>query len=66
MLIQRRSPISGKVNEQEILVTEQQLRLWREGMLIQRAMPDLTAGQREFIMTGITEAEWEEMFGTDE
>lgn len=63
MLIQRRSPFSGKVNSREIPVTQAQLDAWREGMLIQRAMPNLTAGQREFIMTGTTEEEWEEMFG---
>ena len=36
---------------------------WRyRGALIQDAFPDLDADQREFLMTGITPAEWAEMF----
>jgi hypothetical protein len=36
---------------------------WQEGTLIQEALPYLTPDQREFLMTGITEEEWEDMFG---
>lgn len=32
------------------------------GELIQNAFPELTPDQREFIMTGITPAEWGEIF----
>jgi len=36
---------------------------WRNsGALIQRAMPQLSDGQREFLMTGITPAEWDAIF----
>jgi hypothetical protein len=31
--------------------------------MIQNAMPNLTAAQREFLMTGVTEEEWKEMWG---
>lgn len=63
MLITRRSPFSGDVNTLDIPCTEAQLMLWEHGALIQNAMPNLTAGQREFIMTGITEEEWNATFG---
>ena len=37
---------------------------WREGkVLIQDAFPDISPDAREFIMTGITPAEWESTFG---
>lgn len=65
MKIQRRSPFSGKMNEWDIPVTQEQLDAWARGMLIQQAMPDLTPDQREFIMTGITPAEWDETFKED-
>jgi hypothetical protein len=32
-----------------------------DGELIQNAFPNLSAGDREFIKTGITEESWEEM-----
>lgn len=50
----------------EIAVTEEQLAAHRNGMLIQRAMPDLTPDEREFIMTGATPEEWEEIHGSEE
>jgi len=58
MIIERRSPFSGETNQMEIPVTKVQLDNWRNGALIQRAMPNLTADQREFIMTGITPTEF--------
>lgn len=66
MLIKRTSMLSKKEHVQDIPVTEAQLAAWEKGMLIQNAMPNLTAGQREFIMTGITAEEWDEAFGGDE
>ena len=61
MLIERKSILSGKVRTLDIPVTEEQLELWRSGVLIQNAMPNLSADEREFIMTGITEEEWNEL-----
>ena len=59
------SPITGKRHTQEIPVTEEQFDSWKNGELIQVAMPNLTVGQREFIKTGITEEEWDAMFKED-
>ena len=50
----------------EIDVTEHQLESYEEGIHIQRAMPNLTADEREFIMTGITSEEWDEAFKEEE
>ena len=62
MLIQRKSPFSGKLNTRDIDVTEDQLNLWQKGALIQNAMPNVSADDREFIKTGITPQEWEDTF----
>ena len=65
MLIERTSPFSGITHTKEINVTREQLTRWRNGMLIQDAMPNLTPGEREFIKTGITDEEWAETFNED-
>jgi hypothetical protein len=62
MLITRTSPFSGKEHIREIDVTAEQLAAWKNGTLIQNAMPNVSAEDREFIMTGITPEEWEETF----
>ena len=62
MLITRTSPFSGNTNSMEIEVTQEQLSSWESGVLIQNAMPNLSADEREFIMTGITPAEWDSAF----
>lgn len=66
MLITRQSQWSGQVRTLDIPVTYDQLYEWERGTLIQNAMPNLTAGQREFLMTGITAEEWDEMLERNE
>jgi hypothetical protein len=63
VLIQRVSMLSGARNTREIPVTREQLDAWNSGVLIQNAMPNLSADDREFIKTGITPEEWEDLFG---
>lgn len=63
MLIMKQSPFTGKSHTMEIPVTQAQIDNWKGGALIQRAMPNLTADEREFLMTGITPSEWRETFG---
>lgn len=58
MFITRKSPFTGRINTLDIPCTEEQVRLWESGMLIQDAMPNLTPDEREFLMTGITADEW--------
>jgi len=69
-IITRRSPFTGKVHQMEIPLSVLEFSkreiLWQTGMLIQDAFPMLSAGEREFIKTGITPQEWDAMFGEDE
>jgi hypothetical protein len=58
MLFIRKSMLSGVTRSRDIDVTEEEYDRWRSGVLIQRAMPHLSSVDREFIMTGITEEEW--------
>jgi hypothetical protein len=64
MQVTRKSTISGKVRTKDLPVTQEQLDnyLFRD-CLIQDAFPNLSAADREFIKTGITDEEWEELFG---
>ena len=66
MQIIRTSRISGNTNVMDIDITQAQLAAWVDGSLIQDVMPDISADEREFIMTGITPDEWNAMFGEDE
>ena len=64
MIITRKSMVSGIERSLDLPVTEAQLeRYYEEGLLLQNAFPNLTPGQREFIKTGITDEEWDNMFG---
>ena len=65
MQIVRTSTLSGNTSAMEIAVSQDQLDAWSNGALIQNAMPNLNADEREFIMTGITPSEWTAMFGED-
>tara|TARA_Y100000296_G_C5069800_1_gene204279 strand:- start:387 stop:548 length:162 start_codon:yes stop_codon:yes gene_type:complete len=42
----------------DLPITEAQLQAWRSGTVIQKAMPQLTPEQREFLITGTTTDEW--------
>lgn len=54
--------ISGIERTMDIPVTEGQIMAWKQGLLIQDAMPNITPEEREFIKTGITKEEWDETF----
>lgn len=46
-----------------VVVPSAALRRWREGEHIQRAMPEVPAEDREFLISGISPAGWRRMFG---
>ena len=60
--ITKASILSGKENTISIDMTQEAFdeshNLWKSGMLIQKAFPNLDADEREFLMTGITADEW--------
>lgn len=61
MLIKKKSMISGKISTMDLNITEEQMARYNAGGgLVQDIFPQLTAVEREFLMTGITEEEWEE------
>lgn len=66
MLITRTSIITGKTHTRALSVTPEQLKQWDAGSLIQNVFPHLTAGQREWLMTGITPREWNEELGPED
>lgn len=67
MLITRASNLSGATHTREIAVTPEQLARWKTGgELIQRVMPNLTPDEREFIITGIVQEEWDAAFPEEE
>ena len=53
---------SGEDNTLDIDITPEQYNKWEGGMHIQDAAPNLSADHREFIMTGITPDEWNNIF----
>ena len=67
MLVERTSVISGQVNTRALPITVEQLdNYYLKGMLLQDAFPNLLPSQREFIKTGITSKEWDNLFGGEE
>ena len=66
MKVTRTSRMSG-VNTMDLDVTQEQLdRFARREGLIQNIFPNLTPPEREFILTGYTQADWEKMFPPEE
>jgi len=66
MKITRTSMFSGVERTLDLPVTEAQLNAWKSGTLIQVAMPQLSADEREFVMTGVVGEEWDNEFGEEE
>ena len=66
MKITRVSMLTGIERTLDLNATEAQLTRWKRGTHIQDAMPQLTSGEREFIMTGITDEEWDANFAENE
>lgn len=54
-------PLCGA--ETVVPVDSEAVKEWDQGALIQDAMPDLTAEQREALLTGICTPCWDKSFG---
>ena len=63
MKITRSSSLTGETATKEIDVTPAQIASWEGGELAQNAFPNASPSEREFIMTGYTDFDWDEMFG---
>ena len=62
MKVTRKSMLTGIVRTIDIDVTAKQLEAWRRGEVIQDAMPNLTDAEREFLISGATQEEWNNAF----
>lgn len=61
MEITRTSVLTGKVNTRDLDITPEQYTEYLGGTLAQLAFPHLPADDREFIISGATQEEWEEL-----
>lgn len=66
MLITRTSALSGITRTIHLPINSVDMKMFESGALVQHAFPYLSPGQREFIMTGATPEEWDEVFGDED
>jgi 7,8-dihydro-6-hydroxymethylpterin-pyrophosphokinase len=66
MLITKTSILTGQTRTLDLDVTQEGLNRWKNGEHIQNVFPHLTVNEREFVMTGIFEDEWEAHFNDDD
>lgn len=62
MLVTKQSAITGIIRTLDLPITEDQLHRFNQGELVQRVFPDLTPDQREFLITGVVDEEWQSTF----
>lgn len=69
MKIVRRSPLTKLYNEMDLDVTQEQMNRFDQPShlreTIQDIFPNLLASEREFIKTGYTEEDWNNIFGPE-
>ena len=63
MMITKKSMFSGQAHTMDLPVTRAQVDRWQGGELIQNVFPFLSRAEREFIVTGTTQDEWDNEFG---
>jgi hypothetical protein len=56
------SPVSKKYHTMTLPITLEEWEEWQSGRFIQIVWPHLTDAIREWLMTGITEQEWNRVF----
>ena len=66
MIFVRKNPFTGAIIEREIDVTAAAVAAWEDGELIQNAMPDVSPSDRDFILMGITQEDWEEFLSEED
>jgi hypothetical protein len=58
--------LTGITRTMDIDVQPHEYQAWVDGQLIQWAMPHLSVSDREFLINGVTDEEWNAMMGSDE
>lgn len=66
MKITKIHPKTGEENTLDLDITKDQMRRWFQGEHIQVVMPELTADEREFMISGLLPGQYDEMFKHDE
>jgi hypothetical protein len=57
--------MTGKENALDLEVTAEEMYNWQNGMVAQRAFPNLNADEREYIISGIPPGKWETYLGPE-
>lgn len=61
MKITRTSLFTGLTRTIDLPITQEQYDSWKDdGLMVQEAFPNLTADEREFLLTGAWGSEWDE------
>ena len=68
MKVTRKSAISGKKTTMDINITEDQLKDWTDNpeKLMVEGLVHLSNDERDFLLTGITPEDWNDVFGLEE
>ena len=66
IIVTRTSEYSGITRSLPLEITKEQILKYSNGAFIQDAFPNLNDDEREFIKSGITSEEWEEIFGDED
>lgn len=68
MILRKTSIFTGREHDMEFPDgIEPRIAAWKtSGIMIQEAFPDLTPDQREFLLSGSTPEEWDELFKEEE
>ena len=66
--LERKSPKTGRVNSMDLATTKKALDEYYSGSVryVQDIFSNLNADEREFIMTGYTPSDWDELFGEED
>ncbi len=66
MKVTKTSIYTNRKNTMDIDITEEQYQLWKSGENIDVALPSITYEQREFLMTGATPEEVDDLYEDDD
>ncbi len=67
MTITKLSPLTGLPNTMKLDITPYEYSAWKDwGYLIQDVMPQLSSEEREFLISGATQEDWDSLYGLPE
>ena len=65
--ITKLSPLTGLPNTMDLDITPWEYSAWKDyGYLIQDVMPQLSCEEREFLISGSTQDDWDQLYGACE